>query len=81
MSRRFIDLSIYLENEVVSDPPAFRPRIEYLTQENTVEQIASFFPGLGKCDLPDGEGWAVEFVALSTHTGRTSTPRITSTAP
>ena len=43
--RRLIDLSIYLENDVVSDPPAFRPRIEYLTHENTVEQIASFLPG------------------------------------
>jgi kynurenine formamidase len=69
MSRRFIDLSIYLENEVLSDPPAFRPRIEYLTHQNTVPQIASFFPGLAKHDLPDGEGWAVEFVALSTHNG------------
>ena len=69
MARQFIDLSIYLENDVVSDPPAFKPRIDYLTHENTVEQIASFFPGLQKQDLPDGEGWAVEFVQLSTHNG------------
>jgi len=69
MARQFIDLSIYLENDVVSDPPAFKPRIDYLTHGNTVEQIASFFPGLQKQDLPDGEGWAVEFVQLSTHNG------------
>jgi ABC-type nitrate/sulfonate/bicarbonate transport system permease component len=28
-----------------------------------------FFPGLQKNDLPDGEGWAVEKVQLSTHNG------------
>jgi len=27
MPRRFVDLSIYLENDVVSDPPPFGPRI------------------------------------------------------
>ena len=28
MPRRFVDLSIFLENDVVSDPPAFAPRIQ-----------------------------------------------------
>ncbi|MDP3617104.1 MAG: cyclase family protein [Rhodoferax sp.] len=69
MTRKFVDLSIYLENDVLSDPPAFAPRIEYFTHEDTFEQIAPFFPGLAKEDLPDGEGWAVERVALSTHNG------------
>ena len=69
MPRRFVDLSIYLENDVVSDPPAYAPRIEYLTHQNTVSQIEPFFPGLKKEDLPDGEGWAVEFVKLCTHNG------------
>jgi len=69
MTRKFVDLSIYLENDVLSDPPAFGPKIEYFTHQNTFEQIAPFFPGLAKEDLPDGEGWAVERVALSTHNG------------
>jgi kynurenine formamidase len=69
VTRTFIDLSIYLENDVVSDPPAFAPRIDYMTHEQSVEQVASFFPGLSKDDLPDGEGWAVESVRLSTHNG------------
>ncbi|MEN9538480.1 MAG: hypothetical protein RLZZ126_715 [Pseudomonadota bacterium] len=69
MPRTFVDLSIFLENDVLSDPPAFKPRIEYMTHETTTEQIAAFFPGLQKGDLPDGEGWAVEFVQLSTHNG------------
>ena len=42
MPRQFIDLSIYLENDVISDPPAFAPKIEYFTHENTVGQIERF---------------------------------------
>ena len=55
---RFIDLSIPITNDVVSDPPVMRPQITYMTHENTWEQIAMFFPGLTREDLPDGEGWA-----------------------
>ena len=69
MTRTFVDLSIYLENDVISDPPAFAPKIQYFSHQNTFEQIAPFFPGLKKEDLPDGEGWAVELVNLSTHNG------------
>ncbi len=69
MARRFVDLSIFLENDVVSDPPAFAPRIQYFTHQNTFEQIEPFFPGLKKEDLPDGEGWAVERIDISTHNG------------
>ena len=69
MPRRFVDLSIYLENEVASDPPGLEPKITYFTHKHTYEQIAPFFPGLRREDLPDGEGWAVELVQLSTHNG------------
>jgi kynurenine formamidase len=69
MPRRFVDLSIYLENDVLSDPPAFAPKIQYFTHNATYEQIAPFFPGLQREDLPDAEGWAVEVVNLSTHNG------------
>ena len=69
MKRRFVDLSIFLENDIASDPPGLEPKIEYFTHENSFEQIAPFFPGLEQKDLPDGEGWAVEKVSLSTHNG------------
>ena len=69
MSRKFVDISIFLENDVLSDPPSFKPRIEYFTHEDTIERIADFFPGLQKNELPDGEGWAVEVATISTHNG------------
>jgi kynurenine formamidase len=69
MTRTLIDLSIFLENDVASDPPGLEPHIQYFNHEQTYEQIAPFFPGLQRQDLPDGEGWAVERVSLSTHNG------------
>lgn len=69
MARRFIDLSIYLENDVISDPPDFAPKIQYFNHKNSFKQMGRFFPGLKKADLPDGEVWAAEIVQLSTHNG------------
>jgi len=81
VTRKFVDLSIFLENDVISDPPAFAPRIEYFTHENTYEQIAPFFPGLKKQDLPDGEGWRSSGCSSPPTTARTWMPPTTFTAP
>ncbi len=67
--QQIIDISMPLENDIVSDPEAFRPRITYLRHRDTVGQIASFFPGLTEDELPDQEGWAYEKVELITHNG------------
>ena len=69
MVARFIDLSIPITNDVISDPEQMRPQIAYMTHETTWEQMALYFPGLERSDLPDGEGWAVERIMLSTHNG------------
>jgi kynurenine formamidase len=69
MPRKIVDLSIYLENDVVSDPPPFGPKITYMDHQATFPQMAPFFPGLKKEDLPDGAAWAVEKVELITHNG------------
>lgn len=69
MARRIIDLSIYLENDVISDPPPFRPKIDYIDHKMSVPDLAGFFPGLQPQDLPDGEAWAIEKVELITHNG------------
>jgi kynurenine formamidase len=69
MPRTIIDLSIYLENDVISDPEPFRPKIEYIDHAMSVDDLAGFFPGLNKEDLPDGEAWAIERIELITHNG------------
>jgi len=69
MARTIIDLSIYLENDVISDPEPFRPKIDYIDHAMSVPELVSFFPGLRKEDLPDGEAWAIERIQLITHNG------------
>ncbi len=65
----FIDLSLPIENDVVSDPPPHGPKITYFDHKQSIVQLLPFFPGLKAEDLPDGEAWAVEKVELTTHNG------------
>jgi kynurenine formamidase len=66
---RMIDLSSPLDNDTVYDPPFMRPKIEYRGNAETAPLICELFPGLQPHDLPDGEGWAIEQVQLTTHNG------------
>jgi kynurenine formamidase len=67
--RRFVDLSIAIENDVESDPEPFRPKVHYSVHRETVADLAGFFPGLTPDHLPEGEGWAAELLVVSTHNG------------
>src|SRR6185437_606080 len=69
MARRLIDLSVYLENDVISDPPGLQPRIDYIDHHTSVPGLTAFFPGLEAEDLPAGEAWAYEKIELITHNG------------
>ena len=70
MTRRFVDLSITLCNDVVSDPPFLRPEITYQRHDETMGELAHFFPGVTADQTPDGAGFAAaEWVRLTTHNG------------
>lgn len=69
MPRRIIDLSVPLENGVAADPPGFGPKLTYVGHKESAPAVCAYFPGLTSADLPDGEGWAVERIDLSTHNG------------
>lgn len=69
MPRKFIDLSVSLQEGIKSDPDFMLPKINYHHHNETAEEMISFFPGLKKEDLPGGEGWAMETITVSTHNG------------
>ena len=43
--RRFVDLSIYLENDVLSDPPPLAPKITYQKHADTLPEFMAMIPG------------------------------------
>ncbi|HNA52162.1 MAG TPA: cyclase family protein, partial [Mycobacterium sp.] len=67
--RRFVDISVTLQAGIASDPPGHLPEIDYYDHKQTAAEVVSFFPGAKVEDLPDGEGWAIERVRVTTHNG------------
>ncbi len=69
MMTQFIDLSISIEPDLPSDPPMMIPKIDYVDHKMGAEQMKDFFPGVTTEDLPNGLGWAVGMISLTTHSG------------
>ncbi|MEV4317916.1 cyclase family protein [Actinocrispum sp. NPDC049592] len=67
--RTFVDISVPLRTGIASDVPGLLPEISYLGHSETVGDLLSIFPGATKEDLPNGEGWAFEWVKMTTHAG------------
>jgi kynurenine formamidase len=66
---KFVDLSIYLENDVLSDPAPIAPKITYQNHAETIADFVRLIPGTAPEDYLDGEAAAVEWVTLTTHSG------------
>ena len=66
---KLLDLSVSIQHQLPGDPEPQKPVFEYSDHQNGARQMLSFFPGITTEDLPDGEGWAVENIRLSTHSG------------
>lgn len=68
--KKFIDLSIAIENNLKSDPEEMIPNIQYINHDMGAKQMVSFFPTIDtEKDLPNGKGWAMELMTLSSHSG------------
>lgn len=66
---RFVDISMPISARVITDPPPLVPKITYTDHTAGLAQMLPFFPGLTAEDLPEGKAWAVEDIALTTHSG------------
>ncbi|MBS0482091.1 MAG: cyclase family protein [Proteobacteria bacterium] len=70
MPRRYVDLSMTLENDIISDPPFLKPTIEYETHDGTRHELNAFFPGADIDGMIGGHPFcASEWVRLTTHSG------------
>src|ERR1700712_775690 len=67
--QRYVDLSICIENDLISDPPFAIPEITYLNHSQTMERMQHFFPDLAPENLPEEAAWAIERIKLTTHNG------------
>lgn len=66
---RFIDLSVAIEHKLPGDPEFMTPEIRYSKHDEGAEKMKEFYPGCTSKDLPQGEGWAIEFLSVTTHSG------------
>lgn len=66
---KIIDLSVSIEDQTPCDPPSMPTRIDYWGHKRGADHLRQFFPTATEKDLPEGLGWAIEHVQLTTHSG------------
>jgi kynurenine formamidase len=67
--RRFVDISIFLENDVLSDTPPLAPKVTYQKRVDTMPEFLKMLPGTKAEDFPDGAAAAAEGVTLTMRSG------------
>lgn len=68
MARRFVDLSVALENDVPADPARYALQITYIDHRETAPSLAQRY-GIAPAELMGGEAHAIETIGLNTHNG------------
>ena len=66
---RIIDLTMVVEEDLPSDPPMQIPRIRRLNHKDTARDMPTHFPGATVDDMPEGNGWAIDYLQICTHSG------------
>jgi kynurenine formamidase len=66
---RALNVGARLATKPCAAPPGNHPHIQYIDHQQSQPRMLGFFAGLRAEDLPEGQGWAVEAVQLSTHNG------------
>lgn len=66
---KIVDLTVLLEEDLPCDPEVQIPHIQRQDHKETASGMSNFFPGTTEDDLPNGNGWAIDFVQMSTHSG------------
>ena len=70
MARRYVDLSMTLENDIISDPPFLKPTITYEVHADTKHELAHWFDPDQADGMRGGQPFAAaEWVKLTTHSG------------
>ena len=68
---KFIDLSIAIEDSSTApcDPAFMSTAIDYADHKRGLADMKGIFTEAQDTDFPDGLGWAVEFIKLTSHSG------------
>ena len=67
--KKIVDISMVLEEDLPSDPEIQIPHIQRRNHKDTAPEMGNYFPGATIDDLPEGNGWAIDFAQLCTHSG------------
>ena len=66
---RIVDISMAIDDAVITDPPNMLPKIERFDHAHSVARWQTIYPGLEAKHLPGGLASAMETITLTAHNG------------